>query len=121
MVEDNEIKAQVSPFAIREGEIKTFDGKDGYVSMNQIVHKINIGHILLGYVYITHYLLRSIVFERYSHILCHVLNHLQLYLLIKNRECLRKCQPVNLLFKKHVTISVKCSCKTVGVITNNIP
>ena len=35
MVEDNQIKAQVSPFAIREGEI----------SMNQIVHKINIGHI----------------------------------------------------------------------------
>lgn len=27
MVEDNEIKAQVSPFAIREGEIKTFDRK----------------------------------------------------------------------------------------------
>ena len=45
MVEDKQIKAQVSPFAIREGEIKTFDGKDGYVSMNQIVHKINIGHI----------------------------------------------------------------------------
>ncbi len=45
MVEDNEIKAEVSPFAIREGEIKTFDGKDGYVSMNQIIHKINIGHI----------------------------------------------------------------------------
>ena len=45
MVEDNQIKAEVSPFAIREGEIKVFDGKDGYVSMNQIVHKINIGHI----------------------------------------------------------------------------
>lgn len=45
MVKDNEIKAQVSPFALREGEIKTFDGKDGYVSMNQIVHKIDIGHI----------------------------------------------------------------------------
>ena len=45
MVEDNQIKAQVSPFAIREGEIQTYDGKDGYVSMNQIVHKINIGHI----------------------------------------------------------------------------
>lgn len=45
MIEDNQIKAEVSPFAIREGEIKTFDGKDGYVSMNQIVHKINIGHI----------------------------------------------------------------------------
>ena len=45
MIRDNEIKAQVSPFAIREGEIKVFDGKDGYVSMNQIVHKIDIGHI----------------------------------------------------------------------------
>ena len=45
MVEDNQIKTEVSPFAIREGEIKTFDGKDGYVSMNQIIHKINIGHI----------------------------------------------------------------------------
>lgn len=45
MVEDNQIKADVSPFSIREGEIKVFDGKDGYVSMNQIVHKINLGHI----------------------------------------------------------------------------
>ena len=45
MVEDNQIKAEVSPFAIRKGEIKTFDGQDGYVSMNKIVHKINIGHI----------------------------------------------------------------------------
>ena len=45
MVEDNEIKATVSPLAIREGEIKVFDGKDGDVTMNQIVHKINLGHI----------------------------------------------------------------------------
>ena len=45
MVEDSNIKTEVSPFAIREGEVKTFDGKDGYVSMNQIIHKINIGHI----------------------------------------------------------------------------
>ncbi len=45
MVNDDQIKAEVSPFAIREGEIKTFDGKDGYVSMDQIVHKIDIGHI----------------------------------------------------------------------------
>jgi hypothetical protein len=45
MVEDNEIKTTISPFAIREGEIKTFDGKDGYVSINQIIHKINLGHI----------------------------------------------------------------------------
>lgn len=36
---------RIFTFAIREGEIKTFDGKDGYVSMNQIIHKINIGHI----------------------------------------------------------------------------
>lgn len=45
MVEDSEIKTSVSPFAIREGEIKVFDGKDGYVSMNQIIQKINAGHI----------------------------------------------------------------------------
>lgn len=45
MVEDNEIKTQISPFAIRKGELKVFDGNDGYVSMNQIIHKINIGHI----------------------------------------------------------------------------
>ena len=45
MVEDEEIKTTVSPFAIREGEIKTLDGKDGYVSINQIIHKINLGHI----------------------------------------------------------------------------
>ncbi len=45
MIEDEEIKTSVSPFAIREGEIKTFDGKDGYVSINQIIHKINLGHI----------------------------------------------------------------------------
>lgn len=45
MIEDEEIKTTVSPFAIREGEIKTFDGKDGYVSINQIIHKINLGHI----------------------------------------------------------------------------
>jgi len=45
MVEDENIKTTVSPFAMREGEIKTFDGKDGYVSINQIINKINIGHI----------------------------------------------------------------------------
>ena len=45
MVSDEEIKTEISPFAMREGEIKTFDGKDGYVSMNQIINKINVGHI----------------------------------------------------------------------------
>ncbi len=45
MVEDFEIKATTSPFAVRANEIKVFDGKDGYVSINQIINKINIGHI----------------------------------------------------------------------------
>ena len=45
MIKDSEIKAKISPFAIRQGEIKVFDGKDGYVSMNQIMQKINLGHI----------------------------------------------------------------------------
>src|SRR5574344_2315417 len=45
MVEDSEIKTKVSPFSMRKGEIKRFDGKDGYVSMNQIIQKINAGHI----------------------------------------------------------------------------
>ena len=45
MVDDENIKTTISPFAIREGEIKKFDGKDGYVSISQIVHKINLGHI----------------------------------------------------------------------------
>ncbi len=45
MVEDNQIEATESPFAMRKGEIKVFDGKDGYVSMNQIINKINVGHI----------------------------------------------------------------------------
>lgn len=45
MVDDENIKTTVSPFAVREGEIKKFDGKDGYVSISQIIHKINLGHI----------------------------------------------------------------------------
>ena len=45
MVDDENIKTKVSPFAMKEGEIKTFDGKDGYVSINQIIHKMNLGHI----------------------------------------------------------------------------
>lgn len=45
MVDDENIKTTVSPFAIREGEIKKFDGNDGYVSISQIIHKINLGHI----------------------------------------------------------------------------
>lgn len=45
MVEDNEIKTKISPFSVRPGEIKVFDGKDGYVSMDQITSKINEGII----------------------------------------------------------------------------
>jgi hypothetical protein len=45
MVEDSEIKAPKSPFAMRENEIKVFDGKDGYASINQVVFKIDMGYI----------------------------------------------------------------------------
>ena len=45
MIEDTQIKAEVSPFAMRENEVKVFDGVDKYVSVNQIVHKTNLGHI----------------------------------------------------------------------------
>lgn len=45
MVEDKEIKAPKSPFAMRENEIKVFDGKDGYASVNQVVFKIDMGYI----------------------------------------------------------------------------
>ena len=46
MVEDKEIKTSVSPFAMRDGEIKKFAGKDGYVSMNQIIGRIDKGQII---------------------------------------------------------------------------
>mgnify|MGYP000874017462 CR=1 FL=1 len=45
MVKDNEIKAKISPFAIKEGEIKQFDGFEGYVSIVQITNKIDRNHI----------------------------------------------------------------------------
>ena len=45
MVEDKEIKAPKSPCAMRENEIKVFDGKDGYASVNQVVFKIDMGYI----------------------------------------------------------------------------
>lgn len=45
MVEDKEIKAPKSPFAMRENEIKVFDGKDGYASINTVVYKIDMGYI----------------------------------------------------------------------------
>ena len=45
MVDDKDIKTKESPFSMRSNEIKVFDGKDGYVSMSQIVFKVNMGHI----------------------------------------------------------------------------
>ena len=45
MVEDNAIKAPKSPFAMRENEIKVFDGKDGYSSIDRVVNKIDMGVI----------------------------------------------------------------------------
>lgn len=45
MIEDNAIKAPKSPFAMRENEIKVFDGKDGYASIDQVVFKIDRGYI----------------------------------------------------------------------------
>lgn len=45
MIEDNAIKAPKSPFAMRENEIKVFDGKDGYASIDQVVFKIDMGYI----------------------------------------------------------------------------
>lgn len=45
MIEDTQIKTEISPFAMRENEIKVFDGVDKYVSVNQIVHKTDLGHI----------------------------------------------------------------------------
>ena len=45
MVEDNEIRAKVSPFAVKPGEIKVFDGKDGFVAMGTIVKRMNEGHL----------------------------------------------------------------------------
>ena len=59
MVDDENIKTTISPFAIREGEIKKFDGNDGYVSINQIIHKINYSLIL-------------------AHLLVYIINMLQL-------------------------------------------
>ncbi|MBR5228137.1 MAG: replication-relaxation family protein [Clostridia bacterium] len=45
MVNDTEVKTKVSPFAVREGEIKVFDGKEGYASINQVVFKMDMGYI----------------------------------------------------------------------------
>lgn len=45
MVVDSEIKAQKSPFAMRINERKVFDGKEGYVSINQVMFNVDMGYI----------------------------------------------------------------------------
>ena len=45
MVNDKEVKTIVSPFAVRENEIKVFDGKEGFASINQVVFKMDMGYI----------------------------------------------------------------------------
>ena len=45
MVNDSEVKAQKSPFAMRINERKVFDGKDGYVSINQVMFNVDMGYI----------------------------------------------------------------------------
>lgn len=45
MVDDKEVKTLVSPFSVREGERKIFDGKDGFASINQVVFKMDMGYI----------------------------------------------------------------------------
>lgn len=45
MVNDKEVKTAISPFAVRENEIKVFDGKEGFASINQVVFKMDMGYI----------------------------------------------------------------------------
>ena len=45
MVNDREVKTVVSPFAVRENEVKVFDGKEGFASINQVVFKMDMGYI----------------------------------------------------------------------------
>ena len=45
MVNDKEVKTAVSPFAVRENEVKVFDGKEGFASINQVVFKMDMGYI----------------------------------------------------------------------------
>ena len=45
MLNDNEIKATKSPFAMRPNEEKVFDGKAGYSSINQAVFMVDMGYV----------------------------------------------------------------------------
>ena len=45
MINDNEIKATKSPFAMRPNEEKVYDGKSGYSSINQAVFMVDMGYV----------------------------------------------------------------------------
>jgi hypothetical protein len=45
LIEDKDIKTPKSPFAMRQNEVKVFDGKEGYASINQVVFKVDMGYI----------------------------------------------------------------------------
>lgn len=45
MIDDKEVKTKFSPFAVRESEIKVYDGKEGFASINQVVFKMDMGYI----------------------------------------------------------------------------
>jgi len=45
MINDNEVKATKSPFAMRPNEEKVYDGKSGYSSVNQAVFMVDQGYV----------------------------------------------------------------------------
>ncbi len=45
MINDNEVKATKSPFAMRPNEEKVFDGKAGYSSVSQAVFMVDMGSV----------------------------------------------------------------------------
>ena len=45
MINDNEVKATKSPFAMRPNEEKVYDGKTGYSSVNQAVFMVDMGYV----------------------------------------------------------------------------
>lgn len=45
MENKKEVKTNVSPFAVRSGEVKIFAGSDKQISINDVMYKVNIGQI----------------------------------------------------------------------------
>ena len=45
MINDKEVKATKSPFAMRPNEEKVYDGKNGYSNVNQAVFMVDMGYV----------------------------------------------------------------------------